>query len=81
MNGSGVNLTLKEEKYIDDRAKKKISKAGWQGRKEKFRDDFWNLDIDIVIEEITWLYETKGPSEYPLKEWNVKLKDVAQNLD
>ncbi len=72
MNRSGVNLTLKEEKYIDDRAKKGHTKRGWQKRKEKLRDVFRNLDMEEVMKEITILNGVDKvpqftPTDYQLK--------------
>ena len=64
MGEKAINLTLKEEKYIDDRAKGRHTKKGWHVRKEKFRDVFRNLNMEEVMKEITILNEVDKAPEF-----------------
>ena len=52
-----VNLTLREEKYIDERGKKWYMKKDWQAKKENFRDEHRNVNMEEVMDVLIWLYE------------------------
>jgi len=64
MGKKAVNLTLKEEKYIDDQARKRYTKRDWHKRKENFRDVFRNLDMKEVMKEMTIMNMVAEDPEY-----------------
>lgn len=57
MGEKAVNLTLREEKYIDDRGKDWYMKKDWQAKKEKFRGDHGDVNMEEVMDMLIWLYE------------------------